>query len=105
MRRDGKRENWLLIKCRDREARVHGSAGSFLDGADQPSRRNIWAHRSYSRLATGVPVIIRRRLEPGPSEKNLGHRRIGILDFVSFVRQPAEVSGFQEEGRAASFPI
>jgi bifunctional non-homologous end joining protein LigD len=55
MHGDGNRENWLLIKGKDGEARSMGEAGKFLE----KEASSVTTHRSMDEIAADAPPVVK----------------------------------------------
>ena len=63
MREDARKENWLLIKAKDAEARANGEAAGFLDDLAY----SVTSGRSMDAIASGEKPVA--RVKPGKSVK------------------------------------
>ena len=96
MRRDEKRENWLLIKDADQEA-VRGSNGSFLEGLGS----SVTTGRSMEEIAEGANPIKGRKATP-KAEATLKRLmdRYPEVQLATLVDQAPEGGGVDPRGQA-----
>jgi bifunctional non-homologous end joining protein LigD len=71
MHGDDKRENWLLIKAKDGEARDNGQAGGFLDD----NAYSVATGRSMEAIASGEKARVRK---PAKSTKSVAAAQQGL---------------------------
>jgi bifunctional non-homologous end joining protein LigD len=84
MRGDGKRENWLLIKENDEEART-GTDGEFLEG----SSFSVTSGRSMEEIAGGkVPAQVRKTTAASGNELKRLMQRYPEVQLATLVEEP-----------------